>query len=377
MGWCLPRRPRAKRTLTAMTWSERDLTRLALSAACRELSDLARAFVPTSSDGARRPGGLIEEASRLLARAERATRLAVAAERARGSSWHDIGAALGCTRQGAHERYAAAVDEISDSIMFRWRDGVGTGPGWSACPDGLAEPERTAAELDRWVTGHREPGDPDRGDRPVSGGLGHGAGLDAAVAVARVTELADQLVSGALPPGVSERTARRMLLEAKIHAYDLLAATQNGARAREAQRGSASAFDELVRWHRADVRDRLGHIAYCDTEAVITYEGRPVQVLQRHNDPADEEASGWLLCSIGDQSSSSRLSGPQLPAGLRAAILTATGLYGDGEIVAGVDAPRTMALAAALDRVCDHIAGDAARGYPPFAPGGIAGPPTA
>jgi hypothetical protein len=136
----------------------------------------------------------------------------------------------------------------------------------------------------------------------------------------------------------------------------------------------AAAFDELVRWHRADVRDRLGYIAYCDTEALITCDRRPVQLLQRHDDPAEEEASGWLLCSMGDQSRTEPLTGRQLPAALDAAILAATGVY-DEELIAGVDAPQTMALAAALDRVCERIASDAAKGCPPFAPGGIAGPP--
>jgi hypothetical protein len=339
-----------------MTWSERDLTRLAFSAASREVNDLARAFLATGSDGSRRAAGLIEEVSWLRSRAERAIRLAVAAERSGGSSWRDIGEALGCTQEAAHERYAAAVDEIGESIMFPPRDG--------------AEPERGEPER-----AEPERAEPDGGDPPVSDGLGRGPGLDAAVAIARVTELAHQLDTGTLPPGVCERTVQRMLLEARVRAYDLIAATQTGAHALDAQRGSAAALDHLVRWHRVDARDRLGHIAYCETEAVITYDRRPVQVVQRHNDPADDEASGWLLCSIGDQSTSGRLTGPRLPAALRATILDATGLYGDGEIVAGVDAPQTMALAAALDRVCDHIAADAARGRPPFAPGGIAGPP--
>jgi hypothetical protein len=178
-----------------------------------------------------------------------------------------------------------------------------------------------------------------------------------------------------LPPGAGDWTARRIELETKLRASDVIAATQTGARRRAARRASAATFAELVRWHRADVRDRLGHVAYCDTEAVITFDGRPVQLLQRHDDPAEEEASGWLLCSLGDQSASGRLTGPRLPAALQAAILDVTGLYGDGEIVAGVDAPQTMALAAALDRVCERIAADAARGHPPFAPGGMAGPP--
>jgi hypothetical protein len=221
---------------------------------------------------------------------------------------------------------------------------------------------------------HGEPTDLDHNDPGV---LGPREDPDTVEALRQVAELADRLINGALPPGVSERTARRMLLEAKIHAYDLIAATQTGARASEARRDSAAASNELVRWYRADVRDRLGYIAYCDTEAVITYDGRPVQLLQRHNDPADDEASGWLLCSLGDQSNAQPLTGPQLPAALQAAILAATGLYGDGEHVAGVDAPRTMALAAALDHVCDRVASDAAEGHSPFAPGGIAGPATA
>jgi hypothetical protein len=175
---------------------------------------------------------------------------------------------------------------------------------------------------------------------------------------------------------VSERTARRTLLEARIRASDRIAAEETGARAREAQLESAAAFAELVRWHRADVRDRLGHIAYGDTEAVITCDGRPVRLLQRHDDPLDERASGWLLCSVGDQSDAQPLTGRRLPTAVHAALLAATGSSEDDELVAAVEAPRAMALAAALDRVCDQIAGDAANGHPPFAPGGIAGPPT-
>jgi hypothetical protein len=244
------------------------------------------------------------------------------------------------------------MDEINENILFP-DEGAEGGLCWWACPEGLN----------------------DHDDRPVSGGLRQREDLNAIDALRRVTELADQLVNDAPPPGVSERTNRRMLLEAKIRAYDLIAATRTGARAHQARRESAAAFDELMRWHRADVRDRLGHIAYCDTEAVITYDGRPVQLLQRHDDPADEHASGWLLCSLGDQSNSQPLTGPQLPAALDATILAVGGLY-DEELIVGVDAPQTMALAAALDRVCDHVASDAAKGHPPFAPGGIAGPPT-
>ena len=146
--------------------------------------------------------------------------------------------------------------------------------------------------------------------------------------------------------------------------------------ARDARRARAQAFDERLRRHRGNARDRLGYMPCGTTEAVITYDGRPVQLLQRHDDPADEDASGWLLCSMGDQSDTPPLSEPPEPAALDAALLAATGLYADDEHVAGVDAPQTMALAAALDRVCDRIAADAVNGCGPFAPGGMAGPLT-
>ena len=70
--------------------------------------------------------------------------LAVAFERARGTSWQEIGDELGASRQAAHERYASVVDEIHEGILFPWRDGDGVMPGWWACPDGLEDPAARA-----------------------------------------------------------------------------------------------------------------------------------------------------------------------------------------------------------------------------------------
>ena len=66
-------------------------------------------------------------------------------------------------------------------------------------------------------------------------------------------------------------------------------------------------------------------------------------------------------------------SGPQLPAALLAKLVQCAG--GDaGDFLADADVDVNAAIAHALDIVCDHIATDAAKGFAPFGPGGIAGP---
>jgi len=355
-----------------MTWTTADLTRLAFSAECRELSDLARAFVPTTSDGHTRPGELLQEALRLRSSVDELVRLAVCVERARGASWNEVGAALEITRQSAHERYAAAVEELADGILFPLREGVDGAPGWWACPDGLEDPPRTAASLDAWELRHRERTDPGRGEEAVSGGLGQSK-WRAADAIGLTTRLAKRIVDRDLPPGVSERTARRMLLEAKRQAFDFVA-NEPGAEAADVRSVAAEVFEELTAWHMTDVRERLGHVAYSDTEAFITFDGRPVQLLLRTDDQVDDEARGWFLWNVGDQSSTVSLAGPRLPAGLHASLLAASGLCGGGDLVADLQSDAPAAIAAALDCVCHTIATDSAKGYPPFARGGIAGP---
>src|SRR4051794_34212101 len=122
--------------MPAPSYSDGSLGRLAFSQACQDLSDLARAHVATYADGQLRPGELLEGAARLVAGAEQALRMAVVAERLRGTSWAQIGEALGVTRQSAHERYASFEHEMRQALLFPDRAGHG-GLGWWAVPDVL------------------------------------------------------------------------------------------------------------------------------------------------------------------------------------------------------------------------------------------------
>jgi hypothetical protein len=202
-------------------YSDSSLGRLAFSQACRELSDLARAHVSTYADGHLRPGELLEGATRLVAGAEAALRMAIVAERLRGTSWADIGEALGVTRQSAHERYAPFEREMRAALLFPDREGEHGGLGWWAVPDGLEDPERTARDLDEWERRHRERTDPDRGETPVSAGLQARRTLDETGAV---IELAKLLLDGSVPDGVSHERAERELYERKVAAFERMLA---------------------------------------------------------------------------------------------------------------------------------------------------------
>jgi hypothetical protein len=94
---------------------------------------------------------------------------AVVYERERGASWQTIGAAIGISRQTAHERFA--------ELERRWKDALNrpdaeADPGRQRAPRlpaGAENPERWGEQLDRWVIRHREPGDLETGEHPVSG----------------------------------------------------------------------------------------------------------------------------------------------------------------------------------------------------------------
>jgi hypothetical protein len=207
--------------MAAPPYSDGSLGRLAFSSACRDLSDLARAHVPTYADGHLRAGELLEEATRLVAGAEATLRMGVVAERLRGTSWAQIGDALGVTRQSAHERYAPFEREMRRALLFPDRAGEHGGPGWWAVPDGLEDPERTARDLDEWERRHRERTDPDRGETAVSGGLQARRTLDETGAV---IELAKLLLDGPLPDGVPRERAERELYERKVAVFERMLA---------------------------------------------------------------------------------------------------------------------------------------------------------
>ena len=145
-----------------------DAVRLVYSDAARRLSDVARRLVPTSRDHGRGDGDYLHEALLALKEVERLIVLAVAVERAQGTTWDAIGEAGGrITKQSAQKKWeqaTAVVDQLSDGLD----------------PDLLrslhaSSPMQLAEDLDAWYVRHVQPGDLDVGvtaaDRPVSGYL--------------------------------------------------------------------------------------------------------------------------------------------------------------------------------------------------------------
>lgn len=133
----------------------RALARLAVSQQAHELAERAgNALVPTSTEYAHADDAenvaiafqLVEAARELLSRA-------VIEARERGISWETIGAEHGdITRQSAQERYGPALAEWHDALD---RPTERSGPFLSSrLPDGLEQPERTAARLDAWAQAH-------------------------------------------------------------------------------------------------------------------------------------------------------------------------------------------------------------------------------
>lgn len=374
-----------------MVFTYSELHRIALMAACRELSDQARGQVSTYGDDHRRGGELVEDAWRLVGLADEVLRLAVAAERAASTSWQEIGDRLGVSRQAAHERFAHIVDEISDGVSFPDREPEHEGGlGWWACPDGLDDPERTVQRLDEWAVRHREPLDPERGEHPVSGGLGRRPDLAAIETIGMVSALAKRLLDGHLPRGVSERRARRTLLERKIESFDLIAQRASGKAAREARAKSSEAFVELVAWHREDLDRRLAVDGLEEPTLEgyrFTLDGRPVSDLQFAAEGSADD-TGWFLWSVdaaafdGAPGKPVQWLGDPWPLEVAGVDVDALGEIGRQEGREALHAEarrvaertRSQALVTARGEVLSHLASDLAKGVGPFDQGGIAGP---
>ncbi|MEU6965020.1 hypothetical protein [Streptomyces chrestomyceticus] len=164
-------------------YTEEALARLMLSDAYREVADLALHGVTTGYDGSSIAGGgsYVEEAAALVAGAESVLRRAVVYERERGTSWEEIGAALGIAKQSAHKKFAADVE--------RWRapfdqperlrpDGtpdderIPHGVRYAAAPSAAAAPPRRPPASWRHGCARTHPTDswPDH-EHPVTGGL--------------------------------------------------------------------------------------------------------------------------------------------------------------------------------------------------------------
>jgi hypothetical protein len=153
--------------------------RAALSLAARQLSDSARAMVPTFADDHAQRGDFVEEAVRLRALADEVLARAVVLERERRTTWEGIGAALGGdgeprTRQTAEARFGELVRQWGEALVRPWWPHPDGETVYCALPDGAEDPGFWAGRLDKWVLRHAEPTDVvDHlgGERPVSAGL--------------------------------------------------------------------------------------------------------------------------------------------------------------------------------------------------------------
>lgn len=136
-------------------YTEAGLARLMLSHAYQETAAYALGGISPRADKHAEPGEFIEQARRLKREAEDVLRWAVVYERERGTSWDEIGEALGSIRkQSAHRRFVEQVNE--------WREPLdnpeavrldGTAKD-QRIPYPASDPERAASHLDQWLLDH-------------------------------------------------------------------------------------------------------------------------------------------------------------------------------------------------------------------------------
>ncbi|MFD7233611.1 hypothetical protein [Streptomyces sp. NPDC059881] len=157
------------------------LARLMLSDAHRDVAESALNRIGTEDDssGMVAPGDFVREAADLISLAEHAQRQAVIYERERGTSWEELGEALGISRQSAHAKFAEYVKawrEPLDRPERRHLDGTPDdrrvpygfryAPGSAVPANGSAE--KTAHDLDAWMRRHENWAEQ---EHPVSGAL--------------------------------------------------------------------------------------------------------------------------------------------------------------------------------------------------------------
>ncbi|WP_306324122.1 MULTISPECIES: hypothetical protein [unclassified Streptomyces] len=163
-------------------YSRTALARLVLSFEQRDLADRAAAGVPTN-DAFMNGGEMVEECVGLVEQAQEVLRRAVIWERQKGTSWEEIGERLGgISRQAAHERYKAAVDEWQQSLVEPYGPEV-RGYRSPILHEAALEPTATGRRLDAWARKHVPSARED--EHPVTGHLPH---LSAAEEVVQVLE---------------------------------------------------------------------------------------------------------------------------------------------------------------------------------------------
>jgi hypothetical protein len=219
--------------------TERAGAELALAAALREVSDFARSLVPAGSVRAAYEGDLVTDARRLTALAGRALAAAIVVERIDGTPWPALAEATGEELAAARDRWGPAVE--------RWE--VAAEQAAVQARAGAGEPGPVLADLDDWLVRHREPGDPDVGDRPVSAALGRMDPLHELLHLAAVRRRLAALHDGSPPTG-----RLLALVEREAALEDHLAATADDADRPDHERAAERAH--TIATH---LRARLGH----------------------------------------------------------------------------------------------------------------------
>lgn len=162
-------------------YTEQSLAQLALAATAQDLADFLMGFVAVWSDYNPRP---VEDAARFVRRAQELLDRAVVVEKVGGASWEDIGDTLEITRQSAHAKFRAVVEEWEEAVkrpivtdeIYGITGGLETRT-YNRMPAGTSTPDETAAYLDKWALAHARADGRDVGERPVSGGLARMAPL--------------------------------------------------------------------------------------------------------------------------------------------------------------------------------------------------------
>src|SRR4051794_31235623 len=107
-------------------------------------------------------------------------------------------------------------------------------------------------------------------------------------------------MDGDLAAGVSERAWRRVLLERKAEAFDMIARRESGRAAGDARVQAGEAFEQLAGGTREDLDRGLPAASLDDsaTEGYRSYlEERPVAQLEFTAEGSHED-TGWFLWSI-------------------------------------------------------------------------------
>jgi hypothetical protein len=178
--------------------TDRGLARLMLSDAYRETAEYALGGIFPGADSHANPGEFVGQALRTLRNAEEVLRWAVVYERERGTSWDEIGEALGpITRQSAHRRFADQVEQwrapLEEPETVRLN---GTAQD-SRIPYPASKPEETAEHLDGWLRERTVASNAWAGrERPVSDCLDRHTTASALVISSKYTArlLRDQMV---------------------------------------------------------------------------------------------------------------------------------------------------------------------------------------